>query len=143
MENSKFYTALKGQAMHFGLYLVKHGVITSTQFIEALERQILSRPQLGALALEQGKLSVKEIFQVLQAQADDPRKLFGEIAVKAGMLSEDDLESLLYRQSIRTLPMSKIIVELGFVTADVAEECLVEYRSTTSSVEESLGALVA
>lgn len=129
--------------MHFGLYLVKHGVITSAQFIKALECQLLSRPQLGALALEQGKLSVKEIFQVLQAQADDPRKLFGELAIKAGMLSEDELDSLLYRQSTRTLPMPKIVVELGFVTADVAQECLVEYRSETSNAEEPLGALIA
>ncbi|NOY42964.1 MAG: hypothetical protein GXP26_14155 [Planctomycetes bacterium] len=129
--------------MHFGLYLVKHGVITSAQFTEALECQLLSRPQLGALAIEQGKLSVKEIFRILQAQADDPKKLFGELAVKAGMISEDELESLLYRQSTCTLPMVKIIVELGFVTADVAQECLVEYRSETSTVEESLGALIA
>ncbi len=115
--------------MHFGLYLVKHGMITGNQFIESLEAQLASRPQLGALAIETGKLSVKQVFSVLRIQADKPQELFGQISVEEGFLSESDLSSLLYQQLVEVTPMSQIVQEKGLGTAEDIEEHLVEYHA--------------
>jgi len=54
--------------MQFGLYLVKHGMITASQFAQALEAQLASRPQIGALAIETGKLTVKQVFGILSSR---------------------------------------------------------------------------
>lgn len=102
--------------MHFGLYLVKQGTITAEQYVAGLESQLASRPQVGALAIEIGKLSVKEVFQILRVQADRPKKKFGEIAVEAGLLTSEDLAIVLYHQSVRVRPLSEILVEMGFTS---------------------------
>lgn len=129
--------------MHFGLYLVKYGAISAEQFVTALERQLASRPQLGALAIELDMLSVREVFQVLRAQADNPQELFGELAVEAEMLTTDELASLLYCQSVRSQPMAEVVVELGFATPDVAQTHLSEYRSASPVEDESQQALTS
>ncbi len=122
--------------MQFGLFLVKQGAITPSQFIEALECQLASRPQVGALAIELGKLTVKDVFKVLRTQADEPKELFGDLALKAGILTEDDLSSLLYHQSVRVRPMESIVTDLGFATVEVIENSLAKYRAVTHAPEE-------
>jgi len=114
--------------MQFGLYLVKHGMITANQFVQALEAQLASRPQIGALAIETGKLSVKQVFGVLRSQADMPQEMFGELAVKSGAMAEDELIVLLYHQSVRGKPMALILAELGFAAVGDLEEHFAEYR---------------
>jgi len=116
--------------MQFGLYLVNHGLITANQFVQALEAQLASRPLLGSLAIETGKLSVKQVFSILRSQADMPQKLFGELAVQHGFLAEDDLSGLLYQQSQRGNSMALILVELGFAEANDIDEQLAEYHFT-------------
>ena len=115
--------------MQFGLYLVKQGVITSAEFVEALEHQFTTRPQLGALAIELGLLSVREVFFILRAQANDPKEMFGELAISESLLTEDELVGLLYRQSLRAQPIGQIVVELGFASADEIERHLTDYRA--------------
>ena len=102
--------------MHFGLYLVKNNIIDSDEFVDALEQQIRSRPQLGGLAIETGKLSVKQVFDVLRAQCDAPAELFGELAVGYGYLTEDELTGLLFLQSVREKTMAEILVEKSLLT---------------------------
>lgn len=114
--------------MQFGLYLVKHGMITTGQFVEALEVHLTSRPLIGALAIETRKLSVKQVFSILRTQADMPHEMFGELAIQAGFMTEDDLMALLYHQSTRGKPMSQILGELGFADPDDLQEHLAEYR---------------
>ncbi len=114
--------------MQFGLYLVKHGMITANQFAQALEAQLASRPQIGALAIEAGKLSVKQVFSILRTQADTPHQLFGQLAIQAGFMTEDELVVLLYQQSVRGKAMPLILAELGFAEPDDLEEHFAEYR---------------
>ena len=123
--------------MHFGLYLVKKGRITANQFVEALEAQLASRPQLGALAIETGKLSVRQVFHVLRMQADRPEEMFGVLAQEAGFLREDDLAALLDCQTRRVLPLIQVIVNLGFCTAYEAEELFSGYRSSTNAASRT------
>ena len=122
--------------MQFGLYLVKHGMITANQFVKALEAQLASRPQIGALAIESGKLSVKQIFSILRKQADMPQEMFGELAVQSGAMTEDELILLLYQQSVRTKSMPLILGELGFAATDDIETHFAEYRLACGAADK-------
>jgi len=121
--------------MKFGLYLVEHGMITTDQFVKALEVQLTSRPLIGALAIETGKLSVKQVFSILRTQADMPHEMFGELAIQAGFLTKDDLDGLLYQQSVRGTPMPQILGELEFAEASDLEEQLAEFSITCSGID--------
>ena len=123
--------------MYFGLYLAKQGVITTEQFVTALEIQLDSRPQVGSLAVETGKLRIKEVFQILREQADQPMKKFGELAVEASLLESDELAALLYHQSIRVQPMSEILLELDFISQKEIDHHLREYRLAAQPTPET------
>ena len=114
--------------MQFGLYLVNQGMITANQFVKALETQLATRPLIGSLAIETGKLTVKQVFSILRTQADMPDQMFGELAVQNGLMTEDDLSGLLYQQTIRGKSMALILVELGFASAEDIDGHLSEYR---------------
>ena len=66
--------------MFLEVLLVRRGLITAEQFVQAVEWQLAQRPLLGRLALESGKLSMKQVFAELEAQTDND-KPFGETAV--------------------------------------------------------------
>ena len=100
--------------MRFEIYLVKEGVIGSDDFVEAVERQLDSRPRIGALALESRRLSMQQVFQVLAAQARSNTP-FGRLAVELGMLRESDITDLLAMQAERTRPLSEVLLEMGSI----------------------------
>ncbi|MCA9231043.1 MAG: hypothetical protein KDA57_10345 [Planctomycetales bacterium] len=106
-------------------------MISSNQFVQALEKQLASRPQLGALAIDTGKLTVKQVFEILRLQADEPHVRFGELAVRAQLLTQEELASLLFHQSVRVKPMAKILVEMGFASTSDIDEHFAEYRAAS------------
>lgn len=112
--------------MHFGLYLKNKGLISAEQLVAALEVQMRTMVPIGQLALEEGILSPREIFIVLQAQSTSPRERFGELAIEMGLLTRDQLMRLLMLQSDRQQPISEILVKQGVLgqqqmTAELAE----------------------
>ena len=119
--------------MQFGLYMVRNGMLDCEQFVHALEQQLASRPQLGSLAIETGKLSVKQVFQILRLQCDAPGELFGELAVNLGFITEEELAGLIFLQSVRQQPMSEIIIENGVASESEVQESLTNYRNQEHS----------
>src|SRR5262245_15953135 len=69
----------RGDAMHFGLHLKKKGIITAEQLVSAIETQLATVPRIGQLALEEGILMPRDIFDVLRAQSESPDVRFGEL----------------------------------------------------------------
>jgi|RhiMethySRZTD1v2_1073278.scaffolds.fasta_scaffold507189_2 hypothetical protein len=114
--------------MHFGLYLKNKGVITAEQLISALEAQLKTRVPIGQLALEEGIISPRDIFDVLRAQREGPTMRFGEIAIEMGLMTEDQLMRLLMIQSDRKRPVADILVMQGAITKEQASTELAEYR---------------
>ena len=115
--------------MNFGVYLVRTGRLTSDEFLTLLETQIASRPKLGTLAIETGRLSVRQVFQILRRQCEQPGLKFGEAAVEMGFLNEDQLAALVYRQSIRAMPFGEIIALHGYSDPEQVEQWMDEYRA--------------
>jgi hypothetical protein len=114
--------------MQFAMYLVDNGVLSCEEYYEASKLQQHSRPQLGALAIEARQLTVKQVFAVLSLQCDEPNTRFGELAVRLGYLTDDDISQLLAEQERRATPLLDVLVENDFLSADLAEQHYAEYR---------------
>src|SRR3954467_12723170 len=109
--------------MHFGLYLKNKGIISAEQLVAALEAQIVKLPRIGQLALEEGIISPRDIFDVLQAQRRSPDMRFGDLAIEMGLLSRSELMRLLMIQADRKRPLADVLVREGILSElRVAEE---------------------
>jgi len=92
--------------------------------------------RVGRLAYFAGWLSLAQIQDCLQRQQEalrqgKPNSRFGEIAVEAGHLTRDHLESLLRVQSLRHVGASErafgaLAVRNGFASRQQLDECLAE-----------------
>jgi hypothetical protein len=104
--------------MYLEIALVRRGMITATQFVDAVELQLNRRPRLGRLALETGKLTMKQVFAALEEQTSN-NKPFGETVVELGFITRYQLNSLLRLQRDRTPSLAECLIELGAVDRDV------------------------
>jgi hypothetical protein len=114
--------------MHFGLYLQKKGAISAEQLVAALEVQMSTLVPIGQLALEEGMLFARDIFNILRAQNNSPNVRFGDLAIEMGLLKRDDVMLLLMIQSDRKRPIADILVGQGVLTRERLEIELAEYR---------------
>jgi hypothetical protein len=109
--------------MHFGLYLKKKGMISAEQLVAALEAQLATMPRIGQLALEEGIISPRDIFDVLLAQRKSPDVRFGELAIEMRLLTRGDLMRLLMIQADRKRPLADVFVTEGILSeGQVAHE---------------------
>jgi hypothetical protein len=114
--------------MHFGLHLKKSGVISAEQLVAALEIQQSTLVPIGQLALEEGMLSARDIFNILRAQSDAPNVRFGDLAIEMGLMCRDDVMRLLMIQADRKRPIAEILVGQGVLTDAEMEAELAAYR---------------
>ena len=114
--------------MHFGLHLVRKGIIEASHFVAALEQQLQDMVPIGQMAIDEGVLTMRQVFEVLRAQSDVPPERFGDAAVERGVLTQGDLAQLLMKQSDRKRPFSEILVEQGVLTEEQAAEELSAFR---------------
>ena len=114
--------------MRFGLYLHRKGVITADELVAALEVQTKRLVRIGQLALEEGILSARDIFDVLRAQQSTPHERFGELAIELGRMTHNDLMRLLRIQADRKLPLDEILVWQGVLSRPRADDELNAFR---------------
>ena len=124
--------------MQFGMYLVDNGLLSTQAFYKALKLQMRSRPQLGTIAIQSRRLTVKQMFIILQEQCDTPQQMFGEIAVRLGYLTNEDLNQLLDEQSRHMASLRDLLVEHGFLSAEVVDQQYAAYRHSTRQAEPEL-----
>jgi hypothetical protein len=114
--------------MQFGLYLKKKGIISAEQLVAALEVQQKQLVRIGQLAIEEGILTPREVFQVLRSQSESPHERFGEIAVNLGLMTRGQLQALLMRQMDRKRPLSEVLIQQHAISPLHAAEELAEFR---------------
>ncbi len=114
--------------MHFGLYLKQRGIISSEQLVAAIEAQLKSLTRIGQLALEEGLLAPRDVFDVLRAQSESPHKRFGEVAIELGLMTRDELLKLLVIQADRRPQIADVLVHQGILTDDQMRRELAEFR---------------
>jgi len=120
------------------MYLVDNGLLSTQAFYKALKLQMKSRPQLGTIAIQTRRLTVKQMFVILQEQCDTPQQMFGEIAVRLGYLTSEDLTQLLEEQSQHMASLRDVLVEHGFLAAHVIDQQYAAYRRSTRQAEPEL-----
>jgi hypothetical protein len=116
--------------MHFGLYLKNKGIISAEQLVAAMEVQIKTLVPIGQLALEEGMLSARDIFDVLLAQSDSPNERFGDLAIEMGLITRDDVMRLLMIQADRKRPIAEILVGQGVLNERQTAAELSSYRQS-------------
>jgi hypothetical protein len=114
--------------MHFGLYLKKKGMISAEQLVAALEAQLATMPRIGQLALEEGIISPRDIFDVLLAQRKAPDVRFGELAVEMRLMNRRDLMRLLMIQADRKRPLAEVFVTEGMLSAGQVAHEMAKFR---------------
>ena len=119
--------------MHFGLYLKKKGILTADQLVAALEIQLTTLPRIGQLALEEGIISPRDIFDVLHAQRLSPDVRFGELAIEMNLMTRDELTRLLMIQSDRKRPLFEIFIEQGMLSKERAGAEMSEFRGSQAN----------
>ncbi|TWT95887.1 hypothetical protein Pla108_29640 [Botrimarina colliarenosi] len=108
--------------MELELSLVRSGVVSADDYVEALGRRDEERPPLGQVAIEEGLLGVRQVLDVIRTQHASPDRRFGEIAVEKGYLTADQVAQLLLVQQGRQRSVIQHLVELGSVSFEQAAE---------------------
>jgi len=114
--------------MHFGIYLKTKGVITAEQLVAAMEVQLNRLTPIGQLALEEGIISPRDIFDVLRTQGEKPSVRFGDLAIEMGLMNRKDLMRLLMLQEDRKRTIAEILVSQGVINAEQAMAEMIEFR---------------
>ncbi len=125
--------------MHFGLYLLRKEQISGPQFIQAVSRQLETRPQIGSLAIETRRLSMRDVFRILSLQSVT-NETFGQLAIQLEILTAADIRDLLSLQIERTTPLAQVLVDIGAIEAYQLQSELQKFRtsmSTRSSADPS------
>ncbi|MEE9392949.1 MAG: hypothetical protein V3W41_10630 [Planctomycetota bacterium] len=121
--------------MRFGDYLLSRGTVTLKDLVSALNAQRLEQEPLGKIALAQGKLNIKQVFLVLNAQASDREiarsdtqgYLFGDICIEFGFFNDQELIDLLRLQRMSRPQIGEILVNKGALSREQLQEFLREY----------------
>ena len=103
------------------LALVRHGLITADDYVEALFRRDNERPRMGQVAIEEGLLTARQVLDILNQQYARPGRRFGEIAIETGGLSQAQIDDLLDAQKGRQRPVIDHLIEMGCVTPEDIE----------------------
>jgi len=102
--------------MQFGLYLKNRGIISAEQLVAALDEQLSRLVPIGQIAIEEGILNAREVFNVLLEQGKFPNERFGDLAIEMRLMTRDDLMWLLMIQADRKHPISEILIRQGVLT---------------------------
>lgn len=91
---------------------VRSGDLDAEAFAEAVWHHYSSRPPLGKLAMKMGLLSMNQVFTVLNEQAMHGLP-FGESAIKCGLMTHEQLATALLLQEELATSVEDILVKKG------------------------------
>ena len=112
--------------MRLGEYLVNRGVVQEKDVYDALDHQQRNRVPIGALALKNKILTMKQVMTVLNQQCDT-NKLFGEMSVQLGFMREKDVADLLEEQRKLCPPIGEVLLKLERIDAKTLDRELTGY----------------
>ncbi len=106
-------------------------------FIKSLSWQWKVRPRLGELAVKQGLLQNEDILTILKNKMPD--ELFGKAAIRLGFLQQRDLSILLGRQHLINKPIGQFFVEQGCIKHHEIEDCISQMRKFNLTIRSKKG----
>ncbi len=88
----------KKNNLDFARFLHDRGLLSAEAAASVRERSHNERLQIGQVLVMNGVMSLRQVMQVLEAQAEHPQVRFGELAVMLGHLTTVELEGALRQQ---------------------------------------------
>jgi len=110
----------------FGQYLLSRGFITAPQLLAAVEYQNKYNSRLGELAVALGMITPFESEQVNAAQLWDDG-LFGETAVRCGVLTERQVHDALETQRNSRVLLGQALETLGYLERRAIDSALAAF----------------
>jgi type IV pilus assembly protein PilB len=112
------------EGSRLGTLLVSRGLLTQAQLDEALRAQQAEpapRP-LGQILVEQRAITPRQLSLVLDVYRKRPR--LGEILVRGGVLTDEQLETALEEQHRSGQPLGQVLLTLGYLTEELLRKAL-------------------
>jgi len=119
-------------ALLFGRYLYYSGIINLQTIGQALIWQRSQRPRLGEIGRSLGWLSEQDTFRILQNRRD--RQLFGELALRLGILTREQLHLILLHQKKLHKRIGQYFVAKNYWDAVMLQEYIVAHKRHNSKV---------
>ncbi len=116
---------LPQRPLPFGLYLNYRGLISYADLTRALVWQQRQRPRLGDISQRWGRLSEGEVKIVLGARCQGACR-FGEKAVVLGLLSQFQVDTMIYFQRSRQRLLGEFFVEQGLISHSLIERLVAD-----------------
>jgi hypothetical protein len=113
----------------FAEHLIATGRVTRDRLDQIPRDEWLYREPIGRLVMLHGLLSGTDVEEILREQHTDDH-LFGEIAIRLGMLTREQLDVLFRGQSIRAcLELVEDLALSGIVGFNAGLEAVTEFIS--------------
>lgn len=107
-----------------GHLLIKEGLVTPVQLQEALRAQRglkMHRP-IGQILVDQSVITQRQLNLILDLY--DKRPKLGNVLVRTGAISQDQLAAALAEQKKSGLPLGETLLRLGYLTEDQFRDAL-------------------
>lgn len=112
----------------FGNFLLSKGVITTSDLLDAMQKQADVHLKLGTIAIHKGFLTASEVDNIVIMQTHQDKR-FGELAIEYGYLTPDQVQALLDSQKPDYLLLGQILIEEGKLTNSDFENLITDYQS--------------
>jgi hypothetical protein len=113
---------LPRRQLRLGDFLYHLDLASWKEIIDALVWQKASRPRLGELGCRFGWLRRDDIGAIFQAR--QPGQLFGDTAVRLGILGNSQRDSLLFHQKIRQPKLGQFFIHNGQLSGVDIARCI-------------------
>jgi hypothetical protein len=108
-------------------FLVEREYLPHAVAQEINAAMVRARPQLGQLMLRGKLLTVRQLFALLDKQAMLPDARLGELAIREGMITREQIDGLLALQRRSQAHPAEFLVRRRDIAGDVLVEALVAY----------------
>lgn len=108
-------------------FLTERGLLDTEAASSVRRRASEERTPIGQILITQGHLSVRQVMNVLEVQADEPSLRFGEIAVMKGYLTTLQLEDALQFQASHRRHQIAVLSQDGRLGRSTLEAAVVAY----------------
>jgi len=113
----------------FGHYLFDEGLLTNEQLVEAIDYQAKCNLSLGKLAVREDYITAAEADKINDKQRSLDKR-FGEVAIELGLLSDEQIESLLAIQKKEKIFFGEILLRKNFLDEQTLNKALEEFENT-------------
>ena len=121
----------------FGGFLLRQGVISPEQLVQAITQESTAHIKLGTLAMHAGFMTASEVDDIKVAQTHKDRK-FGELCLEKGYLTAAQVDQLLGDQYPKYLLLGQVLVESGIITQQKFQELIDLYKKENEITDDDM-----